>query len=422
MPSPSKLLLAGLASLALAACGTDRQETPLVPTSVSYSATPSCSNFSFIRNDAKAYFSSTKDPVFEAISALESAQGLLDQSVTKNAALTVLSRVAVAAKDASLRKSTATPTVGNTLVQDIFLCSTYTGYPTNLTASLGPDGLFEVLGGASDEPPTTGKYVVSHGTILYGAEPQATNTWAGSASGRFLLYGYLRSTTGFTLESLVPGTSAFELTAFPSVTFNPKIVAGECTPGTSVYPVQHQNSILPNVSLDFCPQTGAMAPQKSPGFFATLVSWITPQPAYAGFSTESAGGLISGLSPFAPVVVDATKIAFTIKQQVNGGALTDFTDKNVGDTFDVVVSLKTTTNGTALADIVVTALISGNSGSFTQPQPITATTNADGVAVFPNWSIDKAGGYTITATAPVLGAGLSASSNLFNVKNKTTTP
>ena len=116
------------------------------------------------------------------------------------------------------------------------------------------------------------------------------------------------------------------------------------------------------------------------------------------------------------MLVNSASVVFTIKQVV-GTDTTNFTNKNVFDPFDVVVTL-TSTKGTPLADIEVTALISGNSGSFTQPTPTTATTNADGVAVFSNWSIDKAGGYTISASAPVLGAGLSVSSNLFNVKNK----
>src|SRR4051812_14635952 len=106
MPSPTKYLLLGLASLAFVACGTDRQESPLAPTSASLSVAPSCSNFSFIVNDAKAYFSSNKDPVFDAIAAQATAYPGTDVAATKNAALTVLSRVAVAAKTPSLRKST----------------------------------------------------------------------------------------------------------------------------------------------------------------------------------------------------------------------------------------------------------------------------------------------------------------------------
>ena len=425
MPSsPTKYLLLGFVSLAFVACGTDRQESPLAPTSASPSAslstTPSCSNFSFIVNDATAYFSSPYDPVFDAIAAQATAYyHSTDHAVIRNAALTVLSRVAAAAKDASLRKSTATPTVGNTLVQDVLLCSRFTGYPTDLTASLGPDGLFEVLGTAADEPAS--KYVKSHGTILYGAQPQTSQTWVTSTSPdatRFLLYGYLKPSSEFTLETLVPGTSAFELTAFPALAFDPKVIVGECTPGTTVYPVQHESSILPQQTLDFCPTGSAMMQQAPTGFFATLASWITPTSlnAAAVVRSESAGGLISGLSPFAPVSVAASAVGITIQQQV-GSTIGQFTDKNVHNKFDVVVSIKTK-NGTALADVDVTLRVSGNNGSFTRPTPTMATTNASGIAVFKDWSLDKAGGYTITATAPVLGAGLSVNSNMFHVKNK----
>jgi hypothetical protein len=425
-PFPTKFLLLCLGTVAFVACGTDRQDAPLAPTSVSraVSSTP-CSNFSFMRNDAKAYFASGKDLVIARINAMETAYqanvatpSAANQAVVDDAGLSVLARVGTALNEAGALKGT--PAIGDVLVKDVLLCSTIGTVASGFSFAdaLGPNGLFGVRGGSGD----VAGALTSRGTPIYGAEPQYDKTWANSASKRFLMYGYLLSSFS-TIEASITGAKPFEVSTLPAVTFANQVLVGECLSGTESYPIQHVASILPNVVPTFCSSAQVMAPTETNSGFFALVSraadLFTPRPAYA-FGFSGSGGLISGLSPFFPVKVKASNVSIKMEHLVNGVVTPQFTNKNVGDKFTLVITIRTTTapTGTPLADVPVTVLVSGNSGSFTQPTPTSGLTKADGTVTFADWSLDKAGGYTITASAPVLGAGFSVSSNLFNVKNK----
>ncbi|MDB4883615.1 MAG: hypothetical protein JWL95_2381 [Gemmatimonadetes bacterium] len=429
MPLSPKYLLVGLGTLALAACGTDRRESPLLPTSVSLSVAPSACSFTSMHADAASYFSSASDPVFGAIAAMESLVNHGGSaSAINDAGFNVLARVAGALESSGAIGGT--PSTGDLLVKDVLRCSTIGSVATGFSFAdaLGPDGLFEVLGGTHDEPANIGtsRSVTSRGASVYGAEPQTGQTWAGSVGGtRFLLYGYLIPPSSFvTVESLAPGGFAFELSALPVVTFSPRIEAGACTAGTGRFPIQHTTTILPNVYLDFCPATSAST-RRTENRFLSLVErasgWFAPKELYAMAAGGGSGGLISGLSPFAPVDVDASKVALTSVQTI--------TDKHLNEPFTVVISVRTTTpapagsphgmhDGTPLADIPVSLHVNRNNGSWTHPGPTLAVTDVNGRATFTGLSVDKAGGYTLVATAPVLGATLTVTTNPFHVQNR----
>jgi hypothetical protein len=78
----------------------------------------------------------------------------------------------------------------------------------------------------------------------------------------------------------------------------------------------------------------------------------------------------------------------------------------------------TTAGGTPLGGAVVTLSVTANHGSFVATGT-EAVTGPNGMAVFPSFTLSKAGGYTISASAAFdqIGGPL-ATSALFNVKNK----
>jgi hypothetical protein len=77
----------------------------------------------------------------------------------------------------------------------------------------------------------------------------------------------------------------------------------------------------------------------------------------------------------------------------------------------------TVTDSTAknhpIANVLITLSVVSNNGGFTISGN-TAYTNADGVATFPDLHIDKAGGYTMTATSEVGGS----TSVFFNINGQ----
>ena len=79
-----------------------------------------------------------------------------------------------------------------------------------------------------------------------------------------------------------------------------------------------------------------------------------------------------------------------------------------------VVTSVTVTDSTAkshpIANVLITLSVTSNNGSF-HISGNTAYTNVDGIATFPDLHIDKAGGYTMTATSEVGGS----TSTFFNI-------
>jgi hypothetical protein len=121
--------------------------------------------------------------------------------------------------------------------------------------------------------------------------------------------------------------------------------------------------------------------------------------------------LVSGLSDLGAVTFDVdTNTAVTFYTQPASGKL------NANPQFKDPIAVQVlSTNGTALGDVKVSLTVVGNSGSFTPPADSVRFTGADGIATFPDFQLDKAGGYTITAHTPSYG---SAVSNLFNLTGK----
>jgi hypothetical protein len=396
----TSLAAAGVLALVIS-CGQDQTRGVPVPTEASYAKSTTCS-FSTANNDAKLYFLAQKDPVYALLDAMQEAYRLGGAPGAFGAGMNVLARLGTAAQN-GVNQVKGTPTQGNTFANDVLLCMGVAAI--NFTESLGPTGLFAVRDN------TTGYAVVAHkfgtdgkpisGAPLYGAEPTGA-TWP--LAQKTLFYGRLEA-TATSLADEAPSGAVFELTTLPAnLTFTPEIRAGVCDVNDETARILHLHAgnavVLPPAgSPTFCTVQPPLTASRS-GFRSMMevaTRWFTPQPLFAMPAFGGGGGLVSGLSELGPVTYTSV-VSFTVPPKN--------TSLSASPQFpDTVTVTDTTANGNPLKGVLITLTVVGNSGSFTNPpQGSTAYTNDSGIAVFPNLYIDKAGGYTITATSEVGGS------------------
>jgi len=391
------LTLAGVAILA--SCGQDLTQSTAVPAAPSFArvTTPTCS-YSTAANDARSYFASNKDTVFTLLSAMSKTTG----TATTTAGWAVLGRLADAVGTAAV---SGTPAQGNTFANDVLLCMavpTYS-YPLDLTAALGTNGLFAVRDGSNAAA------AISRGTPVYGAEP-STGNWP--VGGSTLFYGNPASSALFDNET--PAGVVFDLKSLPGgLTFSPMLRVGVCDINDPNARILHDHAgdgviLSPDNALSFCPVT-FNAPQS---LFAAaagrLATWLAPQPANAATMFRLGGGgtgLVGGLSDIGPVSFTSV-VTFTVKPKNTS------VSKNPQFVPTVTVTA-ITAKGHPIADVLITLSVASNNGSF-NISGNTAYTDATGTATFPNLKIDKAGGYTMTASSEVGGSA----SLFFNINGQ----
>jgi hypothetical protein len=139
----------------------------------------------------------------------------------------------------------------------------------------------------------------------------------------------------------------------------------------------------------FC--TAPAAPsQHSGSLLGWLRSALAPAPLQAAMvSPPGTGGLARGFSTF--YVVDAGDILLELV-----GSLPK--RPKINTLFTIKIKATARSNAAPIAGVVLTATITGNSGSFTTtPNPPTGITGDDGIADI-TFSLDKAGGYTAAIT------------------------
>jgi hypothetical protein len=386
-------------------CSQDQSRGVPVPTEASYgkSTTPTCS-FSTANNDAKAYFLAQKDGVYALLDAMQEAYriGGASAAATKLAGMNVLARLGTAAQNGT-NQVKGTPTQGNTFANDVLLCMGVAAI--DFTAALGPTGLFAVRDNS------TAYAVVAHkfgtdgkplsGAPLYGAEP-STGNWP--LAQKTLFHGFLE-TTATSLADETPSGVVFDLKTLPAdLTFAPEIRAGVCDVADATARILHLHgaaaTILPPAgSPGFCTVQPPLTVSRS-GFRSMMevaTSWFTPQPLFAMPTFGGGGGLVTGLSEIGPVTYTSV-VSFTVPPTN--------TSLSASPQFPNTVTVTdTTANGNPFKHVLITLTVVGNSGSFTNP-PVgsTAYTNDFGIATFPTLFIDKAGGYTVTATSEVGGS------------------
>ena len=135
-------------------------------------------------------------------------------------------------------------------------------------------------------------------------------------------------------------------------------------------------------------------------------------PSYGG----GGGGLVSGLSEIGPVEFTDT-LSFVLP--VPNAARSDTAKSKDADPLTsqfspiIQVARRARRRNNPLFGVTLTLTVFGNQGSYLASNG-SAVTDANGVASFPNFYIDKSGGYTIIAKAPEFGTP-GATSNLFNI-------
>lgn len=401
--------LAGLtlsAALLVVGCTQDLAPERSLPTEASLARTPSTScSFSAARNDAKAYFASSGDLVFGRLETMERAYRAGDVSGTRSAGFAVLARLGAAADAKSTSVVKGTPAQGSTFAHDVLRCMPLAGYSSaaDFSLALGATGLFAVRGGDQQAP------VVSRGTALlngsqvplFGAQKTGSSwhpTVTPPSGERILFYGYERAASEFTSE-ITAGTS-FELKTLPApLTFDPPINAGVCIFTDASARILHEHNgtdvILAPTELSFCGGQSALGLTST---VSRLASWFLPQPLHAAAAVaRGGGGLLSGLSPGVPVTFTAV-VNFDTPPAARTSVSADPQFRNV-----VTVSVKSSKEKTPLKDVTVTLLVIGNNGSYVESGNV-ETTDASGIARFPDYRISKAGGYTIQATSDAGGS------------------
>ena len=399
--------LVAVGGLALtAACADDQPATVTMPSRPSLAFAAAGCDFTAMKQDARAYFASNQDPVYDLMQQLSSLNTKGTAAKFSAKAFEILSRVATVAGTSDALPS---PAAGDTFVRDVLTCIGFTTTAGTFTASLGPNGLFGVPSGSAA--------VVSRGLPVYGAEPRTTSTtWAGSVAGgiQFLLYGYPRD---FQFTSETPAqTTAAELATIPAgLTFNPQIRAFFCEADGTNPKLQHENEILVSEDVNYCLGLGLTNPDQGRGVLAFMhhvTDWFAPRPLFAVALLKGVtGGGIGGLSPIGSVDFDVSsvKLAFVIQP-------TDGTINKDLKTF--TVSAKTA-NNTPLDGVQITLTVYNNQGTPVSVSGNVATTTNGGIATFDHFQVTKAGGYTITANGAIAGgATLMTNSALFNVQGK----
>jgi hypothetical protein len=416
--------------LVLASCMQDNN-TPstLAPTEASRAVVPgtcSANTFTVITSDAKAYFSSTKDPVFAKIDAMSSAWKAGGATGATASGFAILRQVGIAIGTTRVKGDS---TQGNKLVNDVFTCMSVNGYsyPTSFVGALGLDGLFSVRNGSALDAQfavvsrsTEGTPALPTTIPKYGAERSNTSLPWHASAGEMLFYGRLVATSAVTGEA--NAGNAFELSTLPSgldFSANP-IKAGVCTiAGGGKILKDHDGvatdfapAILPNSGQPgFCTNPPAVLLTQGPSFgdvMHRVASLFSPQPLYAFGVGGSA--LVRDLSFFGAVTyTDSLEFVNPVP---------DGNVSNVDAQFTPVVQVRAFTKAThtPLIGVSIQLDVVGNKGSYIDPHSVAATVGPDGIATFSGYYLNKAGGYTITATSQETFT--KTTSNLFNINGQ----
>jgi hypothetical protein len=419
---------AGVLALVVS-CTQDQTQSISSPTDASYgkSTAPTCS-FSTASNTAKAYFSSNKDPVF-ALLSLQSTAYKGGASAATSAGLDVLQRLGVA-RDSGLIKATATDSIGSKFANEVLLCTDLaTGI--DFRDALGTKGLFAVRS-VGDQAAVLSRFKLGDGTPLYGAEPTTDAGYQFSPASKALFYAapIVTSITDPTVGTV------FDLNTLPSpLTFSPALRVGVCDMSIENGRIEHvhgQAVILPPNNPLFCAPS-ILRLETSGSLFASaahdVFNWLAPRPAFAavrsfGTTFKPGGGLVTGLSEIGPVqVLEALTIDSIPNAAVSDTALaidtlpTGELNLNTSQFNPAVTVHVRTTAGTRIAGVLVQLTVIGNKGSFLAAGD-TATTDANGNASFPNLSINKPGGYTVSAKVAELGGDVVFVSNQFQISGQ----
>jgi hypothetical protein len=427
MRSSVATVVAVAAAVLLAACSNDTTPTRIMgPSARSADAIPSTCDITNISQAGKAYFTSSKDPVFNTISTLKTdLRNFGVGTQTTGDVFSILGRVAAV----RLTSATVGAGAGATFVDAVLACASWANsIPAsfNASAALGsgifsvsPSGAVEAFVGTS-----AGNAVAA--SPRWGAEPVTGNTWP---AGPYLVYGYPAVGTdpsgGFELGTLPAGqvTESSGHLIQVGICTATTVVDANGKPTAANLLVHNGSEILALVPLRFCnsqPILGSNATSWFTRLASGVKSYFSPASAWAQDGGDNfIGGLPSGWSPFQPKLFAASDdtLSFFV-QPVN----------TTTGSLPITVQVKAV-SGTTLPPLNVRLTIAGNHGtpafltqSGTSTDHLDASTDANGIATF-TFGFTKAGGYTLTATGYLGGSGgvvatSPALSALFQVQNK----
>lgn len=378
--------------------------------------TASSCNITQTKADARAYFPNSVQTTVQALIKTMGDQFTAGNTAgATNTGFDIMKYIADAHR---LGTAAGTAQDGSNLTNDLLGCmavGVIPPTPIDFTGALGSLGGYEVRGGSADGTTPVGALGKKSALQAPGATTAAWNAWVG---GRVLFYGAPIS-NAFVTEAPV-GTRGYNWSTIPvRHTLTGNGLVGVCVAATNRDRLQKQDEvgigiltvqdILPLVTAGVLDCTTPLASAAPRGLLPRLaglaLSFVTPQAAYAAALGGGTGGTLNGLSDIG--VLDAGQVNLTmsfISDATTTTALAPFTVTAKGN------------NGTALPDVTIHLLVSGNSGSFTPIAP-TAVTDANGVATFTGVLLDKAGGYTLEATSDFSGYTQSTVfSNLFHIK------
>lgn len=405
----------------LAACSaSDRTGPDDTPSFAVTTSTALVCDLPGLKQAARAYFASNRDPIFTIIAALQDNQRTGPSAVTTDLVLDGWSRLA-AARLTTAQKSGTSGVEGNAVARGLLGCAepafvAGVGEDIDFTAALNPGGMFEVRGDDDQDPPNAAAY--SRGAPeVWAAHPQVTSTWETSGGARHAIYGHATSLTS-TDEPVSAQAFQFE-TAPSTIAYSPSLVRGVCNISGNTIRIQRQQSLLPFADLDCAGAGTASLTTTSGGVFASigrrLASVFVPQSLHATMLIGGVGGLASDFSPHVAVDLKSVQVVF-ISEPIDG-----FVNQPIpGSGSSGVVQVRVTTlAGTSLPGVVVTLAVAGNEGTNVVISNATAVTDDAGVASYPDLSLNKAGGYTLVGDGTYDGIkGNTGTSLLFNIQNK----
>jgi hypothetical protein len=408
-------LASAVVALGLVACS-DGSDVSTAPRLVTSALTPvlTC-DFKATATDARAYFpSGVQTTVSALIRTMQGQYGTGTTADENNTGFDIMRYIADAHR---LGTAAGTADVGSSLTNDLIACMDV-GITNSIpfAPALGATGGYEVRGGGADAVTPVGALGKQSALQAPELTTVSWNTWA---QGRALFYGSRISDLGFLTENAV-NTFGYNWSTVPvRHTLTGDGLVGVCISGTNRDRIQKSDELGKSILTvrDFTPLVSsgvlqcptATASATPTGFLPRLAALVRtvflPTPAYAAADGGGTGGTLNGLSDIG--VIDAGQVNLTMSP------ISDATTTTPLGTITVTAKGN---SGTGLPNVTITLLVSGNNGSYTRITT-NAQTDAHGIVTFSGITLDKAGGYTLEATANFTGfADAGVFSNLFHIK------
>lgn len=410
----------------IAACG--EAKMPVNPSATSRVAAPLAArgggggggvtcNFTSINKSVTRYFSGTEAKAVKTLVTSMQAAGI-GSATAQGIGFDIFVHVANNVKSGNTDVSD-----GGALVNGLLACM-YTSaadlplvFPEDFSVALDPaqHGAFEIRGGATDSTGPVFNRPIA--TPFSGVRPLDGGPWttllAGNpAPSRVLFYGRPGSTSTSYDWKVVPRSATFAGQG--------AMVAVCIDASSNSTSLLHEENVgllpfydAPWLDPASCSPIAAVA---KPGFLRQLASRIgsffVPAPLYG--NPGGLAGSTSGIhSEFGPQVVDSATVTFIVQPSgVQAGAI-------MTPPVQVLVTAAGSSSPLSQTSITLTA-INNNGTPAVLSGTLTQTTDANGIATFPDLSESKTGGYVLVTTAgsvngrPAIIVGVATSAR-FNV-------